>query len=376
MNILILHGSSDLYGASKILLVTVCLMKKKGHTPIVVLTEDGPLVKELQDDGIEVVFIRLGILRRKYKSLSGLLNRLLVLRKAFYAIKKLIRDKQVSLVYSNTTAVLAGAFAARSLKVKHIWHVHEIIESPGWLYRFLGNLLNKYSDIVIVVSHAVQKSWGRFVSEEKLCLIYNGIDYSPYQLPSKKLRTELGVSDDIVIIGMVGRVHFWKGQDYFLQIAAELSKRVYNIRFVMIGDVFPGYEYLYENLTLIQKQAQIESIVTDLGYRSDVSELMQGFDIFVLPSTAPDPFPTVILEAMASAKPVVATNQGGALEMVDENITGLFIELNNPEKASLQVEKLVKNRELRIQMGKAGRQKVLAAFSKEAFENKLIKVLE
>ena len=376
MNILILHGSSDLYGASKILLVTVCLMKKSGHTPIVVLTEDGPLVKKLQDAGIEVAFIRLGILRRKYKSLSGLLNRLVVLRKAYYAIKRLIRDKQVSLVYSNTTAVLAGAFAARSLKVKHIWHVHEIIESPGWLYRFLGNLLNKYSDVVIVVSHAVQKSWSRFVSAEKLCLIYNGIDYSPYQLPSKKLRTELGVSDDIVIIGMVGRVHFWKGQDYFLQIAAELSKKVSNIRFVMIGDVFPGYEYLYEKLNFMQKQAHIESIVTDLGYRSDVSELMQGFDIFVLPSTAPDPFPTVILEAMASAKPVIATNQGGAVEMVDENNTGLFIELNNPEKASLQVEKLVKNRELRIQMGEAGRQKVLAAFSKEAFENKLIKVLE
>ena len=376
MNILILHGSSDLYGASKILLVTVNFLKKRGHHVTVILTEDGPLVACLQQAGAELVFIRLGILRRKYKSVQGILNRLSVLRKAYYAIKQVIREKNISLVYSNTTAVLAGAFAAKSLGIKHVWHVHEIIEHPKLLYRFLGKLLNHYSDIVIVVSEAVKKSWGKFVAQDKMHVIYNGIDYTPYLQLSGKLRTETGISDDTIIIGMIGRVHPWKGQEYFLQIAAELSKKYTHLRFVMIGDAYPGNEYLYKRLDRIIKEKNIGTLVTDLGYRADAAELLSGFDIFVLPSTSPDPFPTVILEAMASAKPVVATAQGGPLEMVDENITGLLIEPDNPYQASLMIEKLVTDKQLRIKMGEAGRKKVLATYSSEAFENKMIKVLE
>ncbi len=376
MNILILHGSSDLYGASKILLVTVRMLIKKGYSPLVVLTDEGPLADELKTLGAEVLFIRLGILRRKYKSLPGILNRLWVMRSAYTAIKNLIKDRKIELVYSNTTAVLAGAFAARSMGIAHIWHVHEIIEHPRWMYRFLGNLLNRFSSKVIVVSAAVQKSWSKYVSAEKLQLIYNGIDYSPYMAPSDKLRKELGIDDETVIMGMIGRVHYWKGQAYFLQIASALSRQYSNIRFVLIGDAFPGYEYLYDQLKALIKQENIGHVVYDLGYRTDVAELLAGFDILVLPSTLPDPFPTVVLEAMASAKPVAATAHGGALEMVDENQTGVLIPVNDVQKATAIIAKLVGDKALRVQLGEAARKKVLEKYSPEAFENKMINVLE
>ncbi len=376
MNILILHGSSDLYGASKILLVTVRVLIKKDHTPIIILTENGPLADELKTLGAEVIFIRLGILRRKYKTVPGMLNRLWVIRNAYTAIKKLIQERKIGLVYSNTTAVLAGALAARSMGIRHIWHVHEIIEHPKWMYRFLGNLLNRYSSKVIVVSAAVQKSWCKYVSDEKLELIYNGIDYSPYMHPSDKLRKELGIDDQTVVIGMIGRVHYWKGQEYFLRIASALTKQYSHIRFVLIGDAFPGYEYLYDQLAQLIKQENIGHLVSDLGYRTDVAELLPGFDILVLPSTLPDPFPTVVLEAMASAKPVAATAQGGALEMVDDNRTGVWIPVNDVQKASAIIGKLVNDRILRVQMGEAARKKVLEQYSPEAFENKMINVLE
>lgn len=376
MNILILHGSSDLYGASKILLVTVRAIIKKGHKPLVVLTEDGPLAEQLKQLGAEVNFIRLGILRRKYKTLPGIINRLQVIRNAWQDIKKLISERKIGLVYSNTTAVLAGAFAARSMGIRHIWHVHEIIESPKWMYRFLGNLLNRYSDKVIVVSAAVKKSWSKYVSPDKLELIYNGIDYTPYLQSSGKLRKELGIDEQTVIIGMIGRVHYWKGQEYFLRIASQISKQNNDVRFVMIGDAFPGYEYLYEKLDLIIKQENVGHLVYDLGYRTDVAELLAGFDILVLPSILPDPFPTVVLEAMASAKPVAATQHGGALEMVDDTITGVWIPANDVQKASAMIGKLAADKTARIRMGEAGRKKVLEQYSMEAFENKMLKVLE
>ena len=376
MNILILHGSSDLYGASKILLVTVKLLKKRGHIPVVVLSNNGPLVHELTQAGIEVVFVRLGILRRKYKSLSGMVNRIFVLRKAYPAIKKLITERNTDIVYSNTTAVLAGAFAARSTKTRHIWHVHEIIETPRWLYYFIGKLLGNYCETVIVVSEAVKKSWQQLVPANKIQVIYNGIDYAPYLLPADELRRELNIDNNTIVIGMIGRVHYWKGQDYFLAIAGALSRKFNHLRFVMIGDAFPGYEYLYDQLEGLKKTENIESIVSDLGYRSDVAILLPGFDILVLPSQLADPFPTVILEAMASAKPVVATSQGGALEMIDDGQTGILIPVRNAERAAQLMEKMITDTATRVTMGEAARKKVLNQFSFEAFENKMIKVFE
>lgn len=376
MNLLILHGSSDLYGASKILLVTVQFLLKKGYRPLVVLGHPGPLADKLLEAGAEVTYIRLGILRRKYKNPIGILNRLYVLMKAYQSLKRLIRDRQITTVYSNTTAVLAGAFAARSMGVKHIWHIHEIIESPKWLSFLLGKLVNSYSHHVLVVSTAVQQSWGRYVSADKLQLVHNGIDYAPYLQPSGKLRTELGVSEDTVVVGMVGRVHYWKGQNYFLQIASLLHRQFPQLHFVMIGDAFPGYEYLYDQLSAIIARENLQEKVTDLGYRTDVAELLQGFDILVLPSILPDPFPTVILEAMASGKPVVATQQGGALEMVENGYTGIWIPVNEAAQAAAAMEQLVFSQPLRKRMGDKGREKVLAEYSLEAFENKMIKVFE
>lgn len=376
MNLLILHGSSDLYGASKILLVTVQFLLKKGHRPLVVLGHHGPLADQLIEAGAEVMYLRLGILRRKYKTPLGILNRLSVLINAYRTIKRLIREREIETVYSNTTAVLAGAFAARAMGVKHIWHIHEIIESPKWLSRLLGMLVNRYSHTVIVVSAAVKQHWGQYVKAEKLQLVHNGINYSPYLQPSGKLRRELGVTDDTVVIGMVARVHYWKGQSYFLQIASLLQQQFPHLHFVMIGDAFPGYEYLYEQLSAIITQENLHEKTSDLGYRTDVAELLQGFDILVLPSILPDPFPTVILEAMAAGKPVVATQQGGALEMVENGHTGLWIPVNEARLAAAAMEPLVTDPGLRKLMGEKGRQKVLTQFSLEAFENKLINVFE
>lgn len=376
MNILILHGSSDLYGASKILLLTVEVFKKQGHTPIVVLSEKGLLSDALANLEIEVIYIRLGILRRKYKSIKGIINRLSKLRSAYYSIKDIVKEKKITLIYSNTTAVLVGGFVAKEMGIQHFWHVHEIIEKPFWLYQCMGRLVNHYSDKVIVVSTSVKDSWLRFVAPPKLHLIFNGIDYSPYLKPSNKLRTEFEISPETIIVGMIGRVHYWKGQDYFLQIAAKLTQQFTNLRFVMIGDVFPGYEYLYVELDAFKKAENLNNLVFDLGFRTDVPELLQGFDILVLPSQLPDPFPTVILEAMASGKPVAATSQGGALEMVDENITGVLIPLNDPQQASFIIGELIKDSKKRVEMGTAGRKKVLSEYSFAAFENKMIKILE
>jgi glycosyltransferase involved in cell wall biosynthesis len=375
MNILILHSSSDQYGASKILLGIVQLLTKRNHRVWVVLSEPGPLSADLLQAGADIIYIRLGILRRKYFSPTGIINRLITIRTAKKELEKIIRQENIELVYSNTTGVLAGALAASSCRVKHIWHVHEIIESPQWFKRILGKIMRQYAQTVVVVSEAVKKSWQLVIPENKIIVVHNGIDYSPYLQVIPSIQASFGFPEDALIIGMVGRVHYWKGQDYFIQIAGQLHPQFPQLRFVMVGDAFPGYEYLYAQLDNQIQQLQVQDVVKQLGFRNDIPSIMQSIDLFLLPSQLPDPFPTVILEAMASGKPVIATQMGGALEMIESGITGDFMPADNAEEAANKIANWL-NKEKLNTAGLAARQRVLEKFSQEAWENKLIKIIE
>jgi glycosyltransferase involved in cell wall biosynthesis len=374
--ILMLHSSSDLYGASKILLTTIELIRDH-YEVYVALSEEGPLSENLRSLGIKVYIIRLGILRRKYFSVSGLCNRFNVIRLAVKDLSHIVRNDNIDIIYSNTAGVLAGAFAARRCNVKHVWHIHEIIVKPKWFSKVIGYLVNFYSTKVIVVSKAVKDNWTPYIKPStKLEVVYNGIDYSPYQKDHSTLRSDLGFTDEKIVIGMIGRVHFWKGQEYFLRVASRVIKANANVHFVMVGDAFPGYEFLYDELNALKKREGITEYVTDLGYRTDIANLLNGFDVFVSPSILPDPLPTVILEAMGSAKAVVATGHGGALEMVVDDTTGIFIPWDNVGVAAAALVKLIADKNKIVVMGQSGRKRVLEHFSQKSYADNMLKVLD
>jgi glycosyltransferase involved in cell wall biosynthesis len=375
MKILLLHSSSDVYGASKIFLGTVQLLKKRNHDVWVVLSEDGPLVKKLASAGATVLMVRLGILRRKYFNPRGIINRIATLLRARKQLQELIRKEKIELVYSNTTGVLAGAFAARNCGVRHIWHVHEIIENPFWLKQLLGHLMNRYAVGIIAVSEAVKQSWKSVLPAERITVIQNGIDYSPYLEHEQTLTKELQLPTAAIVIGMVGRVHYWKGQSYFLKIAGQLHQKHPSLHFLLAGDAYPGYEYLYQEMQTQIETLQLSDVVHNLGFREDIPAVMQTIDLLLLPSQQPDPFPTVILEAMASAKPVIATQFGGAVEMIDAGITGDLMPADQVDTAVSVIESWLDKNRLQA-AGEAGRKRVLEKFSLEAWEHKMINYLE
>lgn len=375
MNILILHSTSDLYGASRILLFTVQNLIDHGHKAVVVLSEEGPLSARLREAGAEVSIIRLGVLRRKYMSPKGMFNRLKVMTAAAGPLRRLIKEHQITVVYTNTTSVLIGAVLARVLGIRHIWHVHEIITSPKPFLRFTGFMVNRLSSKVIVVSDAVKQHWQKLISARKLVRIHNGIDAGRFQ-SRESLRHELALPEGSVVLGTIGRIHPWKGQDYFLKIAGELNRKFDNLYFVLAGDVYPGNEYLYEKLNTIIGEQGLEGRVFNVGYREDITPVLNALDIFVLPSILPDPLPTVVLEAMAAGKPVVATDLGGAREMVDNGTTGILVPLDYAAGAAQRMHDLVSDSDLRRQMGEKGMQRVKEHFSLETFNKAMITLLE
>ena len=188
-----LHSSSDLYGASKIFFITVLLLRDVGHVVHVVLSEEGALADQIRNEGVEVSIVRLGILRRKYFNPQGLINRFSALKNAHRSLVELVKKKRINHIYSNTTAVLVGAWVAGDLNIYHTWHIHEIIAQPKWLAWVLGKLIGKYADQIVVVSEAVKQFWQPLMPDKELTVVYNGIDYTPYMDPGSFLRKELSI---------------------------------------------------------------------------------------------------------------------------------------------------------------------------------------
>jgi len=374
-NVLFLQSSSELYGSGKIILQVLRVYQKEGFNPIVVLTGPGAIQGYLEKENIPVYIQNLGILRRKYVNPQGLINRFNKNLKAYLFLSELHEKYQFELVFSNTLAVIVGAYWAQKNQLPHIWHIHEILPGPAPLVKLLSKMLDKSTAKPIAVSHAVADHWQGFLKKAQIEVIHNGIPYGEFLDIFPNAKKELGIPESSIAIGMIGRINPGKGQLFFLEMARQLSMKYPETHFVLVGDPFPGYEPILEEMMEKIQQDGLENKVSYLGFREDIPKVLASLDIFVLPSILPDSFPTVILEAMAAAKPILATQTGGAVEMVAEGKTGFIIEPEDLETGVSQLSKLIEQKDLRNQLGEAGRNRVLSEFSLEAFEERIKKHL-
>jgi glycosyltransferase involved in cell wall biosynthesis len=174
----------------------------------------------------------------------------------------------------------------------------------------------------------------------------------------------------------MGRVHFWKGQDYFVNIAGEIFKTHKNVHFLIVGDAFAGYEYLHDNINQLIEKHGLQSHVTQLPYRSDITNIYGALDVFILPSLLPDPAPAVVTEAMAAGLAVVATEQGGAIEMMENTVSGLLIPINDAPAAAAIIEPLLTNETYRKNMGAEAKKRMQEKFSRTQFNEQIMACIE
>lgn len=370
-----LHPSSDLYGASRVLLQSATILKEAGHQPILVISKEGPLRAAFEAEGIKVFVKPLAILRRKYFNLPGVWNRWNSFRTAKKELSALIKSEGIDLIYTNTAAIWVGAIMARKFNLRHIWHLHEIIERPKFLTKFIGFLANYSSAEMVVVSDAVKQHWKTVFDASNIRRVYNGFDFSYLDAEQRKEMPEEILGSDLTI-GMIARVHFWKGQTYFLEIAGALKALGVKATYVMVGDAYPGYEYLYDEIQKKLDDLGLKGEVVDLGYREDIGHILERLDLFVLPSILPDPLPTTVLEAMSKGKPVVATAHGGALEMVEDQVTGIHIPWDNAREAAEKIKLILTDRGALATFGKNGKNRLQQYFSEDSFREHIIALID
>lgn len=377
--LLYVHASDELYGADVILLQLLDQLPRAAWRPLVVIPTDvayeGRLTEELAQRGIDVVHYPTAILRRKYFTPVGLLRYFwrLILSTLFLA--RLIRREQVCLVHSNTTAVIPGALAARLTRTPHIWHIHEIITRPRFLWKTTAWLIPRLSAQVVAVSTPTRDHLcaGSRLNQQRAVVIHNGIDvqrFTDQADAAQAIRQAWGVPTDAVLVGMVGRFSHWKGQAHFLQAAALAAQAHPTAWFALVGGVFPGQEGLVTEVKQLARSLGLADRVIFSDFRTDIPAVLTAYDIFVLPSTEPDPFPTVVLEAMAAACPVVANAHGGSLEMVQDQETGYLVHPTDTAAMAAAISRLAADGECRQRLGAAGQARLRQRYSLEAFTAK------
>jgi len=331
MNVLFLDQTGQLGGA-ELSLLDLSQSFSKGSS--VALFQDGPFRERLEEAGVRVEVIHNSV--QPSTKDSGILKGMLSFFSAFPLIRQISkRAKSYDCLYANTQkAFIFGAVASVISGRPIVYHLRDILSTD---YLSQTNLsvvtwfANRCATIVIANSEATEKAFIKAGGNaQKVKVVYNGFNptnYSRNDQSRKTLREQFGVSDRFVI-GQFSRLSPWKGQHILLEALKSTSDSTVAL---FVGAALFGED---EYASQLEQQVQVLGLgdrVKFLGFRSDVAELMQACDAIAHTSVTPEPFGRVIVEAMFSRRPVIATAAGGAIELIEPNKTGWLTEPGNAE---------------------------------------------
>lgn len=263
------------------------------------------------------------------------------------AVARKGRQFDVVVCFSQKSFVLA-ALAKPFMRRPILWFMNDIL-SPEHFSRTLIRLLvvlSRYgADHVAVNSEASLRAWREAGGRaHAVSVIYPGIQDEQV---ASQLRDSLRIAhykrqyspDAKPLIGMFGRIGRWKGQDVFLRAIARLP----DVRAVIVGGALFDEQAYERKIRDLAVELGLEGRVKFVGHVSDVMTLMAACDVVAHCSTAPEPFGLVIAEAMLAGTPVIASDAGGAREIVTSEDTGQLTPLNDHEALAAAIERYLAN---------------------------------
>jgi len=215
------------------------------------------------------------------------------------------------------------------------------------------------ADRVVAISHAVEGhiSPGG-VGRSKVTVVWNGIESRPAK--------PLDISDSPVV-AFIGRLNRWKGYEVFVEAVARIAPEFPRARFLVAGDPPPGEEWRTTALLDRLSQLGIADRIDIVGFESDVPALLERVAVVATPSTWPEPFGLVTLEAMLAGSPVIASAHGGALDLIAPGTSGLLVPPGDPNALARAIAMLLDDPSLRARLGAAARHRAETQFSFDRF---------
>ena len=363
--ILIAHSSNDLYGASKVLISIIDIFINNGVEVHLLLPNNGPLNENKTIKKTKLSIIKLGVFRKKYFTIFGLINRLYFIIKSSLHIKKFLKSNQIDLVYTNTSTLISPSIAAKLTGIPSIFHVHEIPNGNFIYSRFITAFVNIFSKQIICVSKSVYDFWiknGLKKSQAKI--IYNGFNL-------KKSKSKI-LSNDKIVFKSISRIIPYKGHSLLIRIFEILCKKNKNIYLQIVGDTLPEYQKYLNELNLDIKRRGLNNKINFLGFREDVTSILDKSNFFIHTPISADPLPTVIFEAIKCKTPVITNNLGGAYEILDQGKNGLIIKNDLLEESVENIISYLQNKKQQNKNVEKAFNYVCDNFSQEQFKRKIL----
>jgi glycosyltransferase involved in cell wall biosynthesis len=293
-------------------------------------------------------------------------------------LAKIIDQQQIDIIHMHWTkdlpvAVMAKVFSKRKPKLVQTRNMTMTRFKNDFYHRFLY----KHMDKILPVTHQVADQIQKFIPEDirpEVEVLYMGSD-EPVLLEDDSLtdlRQELGMANTFAI-GMVGRIEETKGQYLLIEAMKQLVNEGKNVKAFFVGH--PMEESYLDALKQKVMSYGLEESVNFLGFMKNPHHFMQACDAIVL-ATECETFGLVLIEAMQAGTAVVATNQCGPLEIIDDGASGLLFEKGSSESLAKGLKQLVKNTELLKRLALAGKQKAQEYFSNKKQFSRLCEVLK
>jgi len=361
----------ELAGAQEVVRTLAEYQQRQGCSVVVCSFNDGPMRTKIEALGIPVE-----ILRRPLAGVVLLPLFLLELARIHRDLARLVRKYHIDVVQTHLLEVLD--FVSLRLRgqtsVKAVfWTIHNVDFLPTWhglllkakravyrrLYRRLGERVDGFIAVSSEVREAIVAQIGPL--QHKIFTIPNGVDMQRYAVAGDKsaLCRELDLPPNSVLALVVGRLTEQKGHTHLMAALPDVIVAHPNLH-----TLFVGKGELRAVLEAQVRQANLGRNVHFLGQRNDIPALLAAADMFILPSLW-EGLSVALLEAMAAAKPIIATSVSGTTQVMAHRQTGLIVPPGNGPALAEAIGHLLDEPEQATAMGQAARQYVSANYSAE-----------
>lgn len=348
-------------GAEAMLQAVLDGARESGHELELVFFEPGSWPRELSAAGFHVEVLRAGRLRRAHRTLATVLRLARIIRRRRPDL--ILNWSAKTQLYGSPAALLAG------MGDRVVWWQQAIPSSKGWLDR-AATLLPAIA--VGCYSTPAARAQAELFPSRRTFVVGAGAPVPDEGSPPATLE----LPADVPIVGLVGRLQPWKGQDRLLQAQALLRERGHAIHTLIVGGDSWGLSPEYaRSLPLLAERLGLAGAVTMTGEVPDADPYLRRMDILVNASD-PEPFGIVLLEAMARGVAVVAVDSGGPGEFIEHANSGMLARSGAPGDLADALEPLLTDPALRGALADAGRERFLADFTDAALRRRFFASLQ
>lgn len=301
---------------------------------------------------------------------------------AFKDVQKLLTENHFDIIHTHGgTAGFWGRVLSRifskSSKIIHTYHGLHYLKNTNLkskIFRIIDQILLSITDQIICVCHAdyISGLTAKVVSSNSSTIIYNGIEIDKFTeiLDKEKDQRIFNIDNEKFIFGNVARLHQQKGHQILLQAFAKIVKSHINAHLLIIGD-----GELKEELISLTASLEISDKVNFLGTRSDICEFLAAIDVFVLPSLW-EGQPIALLEALAMAKPCIASAVNGIPEIINHGLNGYLVNPNDIDSLYQAMVLLMSDQKLCQQLSNQSKITISDKFSAQNMANETATVYD